>query len=65
MKRIIVACTLFVSALSSVAFAENGSDRLIERIEIRAQEVLTAKEKAQNDNQNTAKSDEKSRSKSS
>lgn len=65
MKKLIVACTLFLSALSSMAFAEDGADRVLKRNEARVQEALAAQEKTKDDNQNTAKSDVEPNSKSS
>ncbi|WP_141232880.1 hypothetical protein [Pseudomonas sp. Irchel 3A7] len=65
MKKLIVASTLLLSALSSMAFAENGGDRVFERNVIRVQEAIAAQEKAKYTNQNTAKSDVEEKSKSS
>lgn len=65
MKKLIVACTLLLSALSSMAFAEGGADRVFERNEVRVQQALAAQEKTKNDNQNTAKSDVEPNAKSS
>lgn len=65
MKNLIVACTLFLSALSSLAFAEGGGDRLHEKNQIHAQQALAAQEKAKSETQNTAKSGVEANAKSS
>ena len=65
MKNIIVACTLSLSALSSLAFAEEGGDRVHERNKIHVQEALAAQEKATGENRNTAESGVEANSKSS
>ncbi|WP_032831820.1 co-regulatory protein PtrA N-terminal domain-containing protein [Pseudomonas sp. GM78] len=65
MKKLIIACTLFLSALSSTAFAEGGADRVFERNEARVQQALSAQEKTKTENQNTAKSNIEPNAKSS
>lgn len=65
MKKLIIACTLFLSALSSLAFAEGGGDRLHEKNQAHVQEALAAQEKAKNESQNTAKSGVEANAKSS
>ncbi|WP_148059802.1 co-regulatory protein PtrA N-terminal domain-containing protein [Pseudomonas protegens] len=64
MKEIIVAFTLFLSALSSLAFAEGGADRLQEKNEILVQEAKAAQAEAKSDTQKTTKSDEEANSES-
>ncbi|KII27581.1 hypothetical protein NL64_26955 [Pseudomonas fluorescens] len=65
MNKLIVACSLFLSVLSSLAFAEDGADRLHEKNEIHVQEAQAAKQKAKNETQNTAKSCVEANSKNS
>jgi hypothetical protein len=64
MKKLVVACALFLSVLSSWAFAADGGDRLHERNEAHVQEALAAQGKAKNEIQNTAKSGVEADSKS-
>lgn len=64
MKEIIVTFTLFLSALSSLAFAEGGADRLQEKNEILVQEAMAAQAEAKSDTQKTTKSDEEANSES-
>ncbi|CAK9889396.1 MULTISPECIES: co-regulatory protein PtrA N-terminal domain-containing protein [Pseudomonas] len=56
MKSILTLGALFVLAIPSIAFAEGGSDRLIERMTLRTQAQSSDQENAEENIGNTVKS---------
>ncbi|AHD15256.1 hypothetical protein NP554_20960 [Pseudomonas asiatica] len=69
MKKLMTGLALIGAMMSSVAFAEGGSDRLVERMQARAQAQAQAKElaqeKARKETRDTAKSEGGSQSRGS
>ncbi|CAM3902691.1 hypothetical protein [Pseudomonas] len=57
MKNILTLGALLVFAIHNIAFAEGGSDRLIERMAVRAQALPGDQQNAENNIGNTVKSE--------
>jgi len=65
MKNVIIVGALLCAVFSGLSFAEGGSDRLIDRVNARSQQVQADNAKGTNDNPNTADSEKTTSSKNS
>lgn len=65
MKKLMTGLILMSAMINAVAFAEGGSDRLVERMQGQAKAQAVAQEKARKELRDTAKSEDASHSHSS